>query len=684
MKKSLITVILILFIHTALFSQWTQCQKQSGRYSVSAVFKSNSKLYQSVLGSGIYLKDEKTNSWELISDYCFYKDRWAVSGDSLFMTLRKYTGHGLRISGEILLNLNKPEEGKQQISYEYADHLIYRAPYLYANTLGDGFVRVDTRTKETKEFSSNLPTTLNGKYHFVYAIEVTGDYYYAGTKEGLYRSSDLNADWELISNDIRMDTISYIKNIGSVLFASTRSDLYRSEDKGDSWTKCLSTDSDIRVIEGKGSSIYVGTEKSGVYKSVDGGKQWIEDDPMFKGMKINSICLDGAEVYCGTNNLGLFKFDGSKWINDNNGVFSSGFMEIIPLGDKLIGESGKAVYIIDKDGSLEEVTPKSDKNIWRYEDLKKVENRLFLLASLDCRYENNILFTSDDNGKNWVEIALPIYEGYIHMYANDKDIYMLEENKIYLSSDLGESWQDISCELSPNKGSVHHILSFQNSLYLVNLKNDVFVRRDGKWDFIKDQRFNGAEIHSFVRSENIIYAIGKQASFMSVDGLEWKEVSTPACTNGYLSVGSLYKGDKLFVFGKEGVFYTTSSGETWVKYNEGLKYNDIFDLSFIGNTLYASGAGHGLYRTPLARTDASTVKSQKAFTIYPNPACDYLSIESKDKNITQVRITDMSGKLMKLVEYSGNMIDIKSLPKGTYTMELTGGKKTYSEILLVK
>lgn len=62
--------------------------------------------------------------------------------------------------------------------------------------------------------------------------------------------------------------------------------------------------------------------------------------------------------------------------------------------------------------------------------------------------------------------------------------------------------------------------------------------------------------------------------------------------------------------------------------------------------------------------------------LYPNPASDFLTIQSTLK-VENVNIYDISGKKINTV-LNGNTIDIKHIPSGSYliTIETKEGKTT--------
>lgn len=68
----------------------------------------------------------------------------------------------------------------------------------------------------------------------------------------------------------------------------------------------------------------------------------------------------------------------------------------------------------------------------------------------------------------------------------------------------------------------------------------------------------------------------------------------------------------------------------------------------------------------LNTTETPALKFTKT-KIYPNPASDFVNINS-DSTVKNILVVDVSGKVMK-VNASGNQVDVRNLPVGTYILK---------------
>ena len=71
--------------------------------------------------------------------------------------------------------------------------------------------------------------------------------------------------------------------------------------------------------------LYVGTGSSGVYKSIDGGANWIQINTGLTNLRIQSMALDALDpsiIYVGTEGGGVFKTidGGGNWVTANTGL----------------------------------------------------------------------------------------------------------------------------------------------------------------------------------------------------------------------------------------------------------------------------------------------------------------------------------------------------------------------------
>lgn len=93
-------------------------------------------------------------------------------------------------------------------------------------------------------------------------------------------------------------------------------------------------------------------------------------------------------------------------------------------------------------------------------------------------------------------------------------------------------------------------------------------------------------------------------------------------------------------------------------------------------------------RTQETKTSSLSVvdfENAKSISLYPNPFVEELNISSKDQNILQVQLFDLSGKLIQIEKVNSKnsyVLKTKNLASGVYliTIVTDKGKETYKVI----
>ena len=108
-------------------------------------------------------------------------------------------------------------------------------------------------------------------------------------------------------------------------------------------------------------------------------------------------------------------------------------------------------------------------------------------------------------------------------------------------------------------------------------------------------------------------------------------------------------------------------------------------LTVSNGILYFSAyASSGSVGTELYRLDmqlaTNEISKVKQITLYPNPVKDMLNFSEE---VSDVKVADLSGKMVKQISAKGKTVDISTLPKGIYIISTTTkeGKANHQKII---
>lgn len=180
---------------------------------------------------------------------------------------------------------------------------------------------------------------------------------YAGTGYGILKSTDAGVSWNAINTGLPVTYVNDLKinpQIPSILYVAvmdlagkTLGGIFKTTDGGTSWSATGLTNADagdivinpltpdtlytIKAVPTAGDEIEVTTL---VYKSTDGGQNWVEANRGLAGNKIHSLAIDPITpetLYAGTFFNGVFKSvdGGATWKASGTGITSDHVYTII-------------------------------------------------------------------------------------------------------------------------------------------------------------------------------------------------------------------------------------------------------------------------------------------------------------------------------------------------------------------
>jgi photosystem II stability/assembly factor-like uncharacterized protein len=394
----------------------------------------------------------------------------------------------------------------------------------------------------------------------VNVIYETNNIVYAGTDtQGVYKSTDDGLSWVAANSGLELTVANdLIASGGNLLVAaSSRSsacpssnNVFKSTDNGVTWSPTSGLSGQIvRSFASKGGFVYAvfaNLSASGVFRSSDNGDTWNElPSPIDKGDKI--FVSDDAIIVASDNFIWRSLDDGDSW-------------ELVEQF-ALTGTSSFA----------------------------RVGTKLFATGT-------TVIGTSLDNGGSWT--FSPFADGAYSLSSNGDIIYLGSGSKVFKSTDLGDTWIDVSTGLG--HGGVQALLYDGDKLFAGTPADSAGIYRSTNGGTSWAPAAAGLPVGSNIRA---------MISF-----------------GGFVFAGT--EGD--------GIYRSSDHGDTWAKIdiNNGLLANTlVFTFCIKDNALFA-GAANGIYKS----TDGGATFSR---VIDGFPA---------NKNVTAYSLTVSSGNIIAAVD----------------------------------
>lgn len=477
------------------------------------------------------------------------------------------------------------------------------------------------------EINSGFPTLNSGYYQPVLTLAVVGDWVFAGTGGGLYRTSNNGRMWSRSGSVISVRALCLVDN---GLFAATGYTIYRSTDEGQNWTRAatgIPSGANPDVLAGFGSSLYAGGAK-GVFRTTDGGANWfavnagLPQDSTGAIKKVDAIAVVpdgsgahllagvGAAIYHSTDAggnwtvlaselknpaspllctvrtfatvpdasggnaflvgtaAGAFRSTdgGASWHTINSGIMWDvwGSRDVLSFVSMSGGSGGSRIYA----GSSGSVHLSTDGGAhWNSVGYSPTPiERLFKFNGILFGATFSGLFRSTDDGATWTDANDGLeYPGVGCFTTTGMDLFAGGWNGVFRSTDDGANWTpaDSGLPVSFSTGSVSALLSSGADLFAA---------------------ISGGEY-----SDGYIYR-------SSDNGASWRRSDTglPHGSNTYTHPYALAESNgELFAGTSVGIYRSTDKGNSWhaVYEPQGGKYVSINLLTASGSRFLAAGSG---------------------------------------------------------------------------------------------
>ena len=491
-------------------------------------------------------------------------------------------------------------------------------------SLSDTFHRSDIKGLAIHPNNPNIIYVRIGLYSFSDCSDVDNDdadYEESVSKycPGIYKSTDGGESWKLleeVTGDPSEGGVYINEYNDSEIYSVFGRETFVSKDGGISSDVFLDTkehpiipDVGVEIITfGESESEVFMAGLQGVYRTYDNGKTWIETNTGFVGSEVVDLvtALDGT-MYATTYNLGIFKStDGGKnWVFASFGIKNWYGMQLATHpedADTLFTTTNGGVYKSTNAGKSWELIGGSD--LCDDED-----------AGGNCHYHGIV-----------VEKEAPFKV----LVGSGGDQYAKEGVGLTGSEDNGESWRnsddgfvrDVHVSkliIDPNNSNVFYATTQGETEYTDKVGDGAGVfkstDRGNNWTQINNG-LNSLETNVLAVDPNdsdVLYlGTDDDGIYKSINGGEnWKKLIPTASfgvgdiivdpqnsNNVYMGTVDYFRlSESRGVLGDFGVYKSTDGGTTWEEFNSGLNHLGVFslELSEENRILYAGTRAGGVY-----------------------------------------------------------------------------------------
>lgn len=462
----------------------------------------------------------------------------------------------------------------------------------------------------------------------------------ADSNKGIYKTENAGENWTQIfqnNQGVKITKVAFIKGQPeTILIADNVGNIKISPDKGNNWNNFISLENQPKITALQVSpnfatdkTIWVGTEKNGIFKVKDG--QIVEEvqsqkiaDKLIRDIAFSPNYEQDSTLFISTWNKGIFrsKDGGESWEKFNQGLtkseqadekqFSAPHFDEIKVSNNF--PEDETLFLSGFDGIF-----KSTDGGKTWQDLDSLSSRIVIGLAVSPNYENDSTIAvidyvgqahiSYDKGQSWSSmrngLELPNFTKSLRTpiddprrffdiafspnYAEDQTLFLgLLRDYIVKSSDQGKHWKIINLPNVPNtfvRGTFLAIspnISEDNTVYVATNAGTIY-KSDNKGETFSiltnlKHRISALTISPNFLSDKTLYISTFDGIYRSSDrGENWEKITQEESLKDLiwwgLAISPNYQEDQTLIAGSSnGVFKTTDAGKTWVKI-ENLPYN---------------------------------------------------------------------------------------------------------------
>jgi photosystem II stability/assembly factor-like uncharacterized protein len=604
-------------------SQWQRIPSPPGG-SVRSLTVDGSRVIAGT-AEGIYISRDSGYTWQP-----------SCSGLPTY-DIRAVATNGNRVvaSGDVCTLMSSDDGGTSWINMgnNFGAASIYflasQGANFYAGT-NQGLFRSTDDGEEWSIWNGGLTAPTLDRVPQFRSLAISGNRLYAGVQYlGLYTSTNGGASWLSLKSDGAATFVKIAVDGPCVYVADDAGNIWASTDEGNTW-RFVRNVPDVASIIASQSHLYIVTVSQGILHSVDRGYTLVSMNQGLPTTMATCLSAVGSDLLVGLQFKGVYRLGGGTgtWLPSLSGLCG--------VNVTSFAVNGSSIHI----GTLEGVFRTTDfGETWvgksfgytgvAFDFFHVIDSTVYTASAFSG------LLRSTDDGTTWQQFGSGSWSGGVNSLCRFGD-YLIAASWLgcYRSSDEGKTWTESNEGLIPRGGSLAlYECAYARSRIVAAGFSGVFASSDsGRTWARSDSGFpasGGFATSVKAIGTRFLVAYGGSGIFMSTDeGQSWNPsnngINDDQVHSMLIEKGSIYIGCY-----SGHVYCSNDSGSTWRSVGDGLPPFSIQSLASDRTNLFVSQGAAGLRYRPLSQMQPATgllpagsPNCPQAFSLsqnYPNP-----------------------------------------------------------------